>query len=86
LTPLQLRVFIALLSYWDPKRPGKPVWASPATLAQDVGLQGKHAATDVRKAIGALEGLGYLKRISDKGKRYRISLEPLLTKMEGESP
>jgi hypothetical protein len=79
LKPLDLRVLIALLSYADPRQPEKQVWASPRTIAKDVGLKDSRGSIDaVRQAIHRLEELGYLEITSKKFAKYRVSLQPLL--------
>ena len=80
LSPMELRVMIALLSFAEPRRPGKEVWPSLRTLASLVGLADTRSGRNkVSAAIGTLASRGYLENRTQPGRALRVSLKPFYT-------
>ena len=79
LSSLELRAMIALLSFADPRRPGKPVWAKARTIANLIGLKGTRSSDNtVCRAIHGLAAKGLLENRTRPGRGLSICLKPVL--------
>jgi hypothetical protein len=74
-----LKVLIGYLTYADPKKPARPVWAPPKKLAADLGLATTRGGVNrVRSSVRELVRLGYLIQTSPKHRKLTLVLYPVL--------
>jgi hypothetical protein len=74
-----LRVLAVLLSFARERTPERPVWPGRDRVAELAGV----SRSQVSREIGRLEEAGYLRRLSPKGARLRLSLAPTFALLEG---
>ena len=79
LSSVELRTMIALLSFADPRRPGKEIWAKLRTIARMIGLADSRAGDNtVSRVVKSLGGRGFVENRTAPGRGLRLSLKPFL--------